>query len=241
MNNPLKHFTKALNKATQTTINKTLKKNKLVKNFRKKRKTILIGFLLLINITLPGILITSSVYSLNNSEEIVYTRKINQISTFQTHEITFNKIAELEVQITNKKIEDKRIEEENKKIEERQNKVDRANNLFRKYGSVMTGYGEIIVRKAEECGGDFRVLIGIAGNESGLGRIPYKLYNPYGYLDGRQYAGWNESLEFLSCVISQRFLQPCNNDLYCIINKYGGPETDKDKWVQNVQFFMNQI
>ncbi|MFS8131073.1 MAG: hypothetical protein ACMG57_03775, partial [Candidatus Dojkabacteria bacterium] len=82
---------------------------------------------------------------------------------------------------------------------------------------------------------------GIAGNESGLGKVPYKKYNPYGYLDGITYTGWNESLSKLSCVISQRFIAPCKSDLYCIIRKYGGPGDNKDLWVRNVSFFMAQV
>lgn len=110
-----------------------------------------------------------------------------------------------------------------------------------RYGSVMAGYGELITRKAYECGGNPRVLIGIAGKESGLGRIPYKLYNPYGYLNGVQYSSWEESLSILSCEISQRFLAPCNNDIYCVIRRYGGPDTDNDKWIRDVTWFINQI
>lgn len=122
-----------------------------------------------------------------------------------------------------------------------QENVAKAETLLATYNSPMQGYGEIIVRRANECGGDYRILLGIAGNESGLGRIPYKLYNPFGYLDGVQYSGWAESLEYLSCRISERFIAPCAGDLTCIINKYGGPDTDKEKWIRNVTWFMNQI
>ncbi len=117
----------------------------------------------------------------------------------------------------------------------------RVENYLKSFGSPMQGYGEIIVRKAVECGGDYKILIGIAGNESGLGKVPYKIYNPYGYLDGIQYTGWKESLSKLSCVISQRFIVPCKSDLYCIIRKYGGPGDNQDLWVRNVSFFMAQV
>ncbi|GAB4285439.1 MAG: hypothetical protein Kow0081_3260 [Candidatus Dojkabacteria bacterium] len=120
-------------------------------------------------------------------------------------------------------------------------RIAKVKRFFESYGAKITGYEEIIVRKAHECGGDYRVLVGIAGNESGLGRIPYKLYNPYGYLNNTQYSSWEESLSILSCEISQRFLAPCNNDLYCIIRKYGGAETNQTKWIQNVTWFMSQV
>lgn len=136
-----------------------------------------------------------------------------------------------------------KIEQRQKIAEkERKEKIDKIEALFASYNSPMQGYGELIFKRVEECGGaDYRVLIGIAGNESGLGRVPYKLYNPYGYLDGKQYADWNESLTYLSCVITQRFLVPCENDLTCIINKYAGPSDDKSQWIRNVTYFMNQL
>lgn len=126
---------------------------------------------------------------------------------------------------------------------ERQDKINRIEALFQRYNSPMQGYAELIFRRVEECGSgvaDYRILIGIAGNESGFGRIPYKLYNPYGYLDGKQYSDWNDSLTFLSCVITQRFIVPCNNDLTCIINRYAGPSDDKSQWIRNVTYFINQ-
>ncbi len=138
-----------------------------------------------------------------------------------------------------------KIEQKQKIAEkERQDKINRIEDLFARYNSPMQGYAELILRRVEDCSNgdaDYRVLIGIAGNESGLGRVPYKLYNPYGYLDGKQYADWNDSLTFLSCVITQRFIVPCNNDLTCIINKYAGPSDDKSQWIRNVTYFINQL
>lgn len=135
------------------------------------------------------------------------------------------------------------VQKQKIEAKERQGKIDRIEALFQRYNSPMQGYGELIFNKVEECGpsADYRIIIAIAGNESGLGRIPYKLYNPFGYLDGKQYADWNDSLSFLPCVITQRFLVPCNNDLVCIINRYAGPSDDKNQWIRNVTWFINQL
>ncbi|MDQ6985297.1 MAG: hypothetical protein Q9M91_05360 [Candidatus Dojkabacteria bacterium] len=123
-----------------------------------------------------------------------------------------------------------------------QKEIERVRSFFYRYGAVLSGTEEIIVRKARECGGDYRLLIGIAGNESGLGRIPYKLYNPYGYLNGVQYSSWEESINTLSCEISRVHLAPCNNELRCVINRYAGnDDTDKELWIKNVTWFMNQV
>lgn len=123
----------------------------------------------------------------------------------------------------------------------RSENVEKLTRFLESYNSPMTPYAETIVRKAEECGGDYRVLAAIAGNESGFGRIPYRLYNPYGYLNNVTYSGWEEALDVLSCRISNEFLDPCDNNLRCIIRRYGGPETDQEKWIRNVTFFINQL
>ncbi|RMD76886.1 hypothetical protein D6810_02700 [Candidatus Dojkabacteria bacterium] len=121
--------------------------------------------------------------------------------------------------------------------------IDRVEKFFSRYngGSVMKGYGRIIVERAYACGGDYRILVGIAGIESGLGRVPYKLYNPFGYLDNVQYESWEHALTVLSCAISKRFIAPCKGDLGCIIQRYGGPDTDREKWIRNVSWFMSQV
>lgn len=142
-----------------------------------------------------------------------------------------NDIAEQIIDFLETKQKEKLIAEQTAKV----------HSFFVRYNSPLVGYEEIIVRKSAECGGDYAVLVGIAGNESGLGKIPYKKYNPYGYLDGIEYSGWEESLNKLSCVISQRFIAPCNGDLTCIINKYAGPADDKDLWIKNVTWFINQV
>lgn len=119
--------------------------------------------------------------------------------------------------------------------------IAKVENFFQNYKASIKGYGDIIVRKAYECGGDYKILVGIAGNESGLGRIPYKKYNPYGFLNGVEYSSWEEALSTLSCEISKKFIAPCNADLYCIIKRYGGPETDQEHWIRSVSWFISQV
>lgn len=201
---------------------------------KKRKRTKIILVLLLLNILIPGLLITSSVYSLGGGNESVYSKRHNLPQPFSEHEVTTAIISQIQNEIVAKK-------EELKRNEERVVNIAKAEALLSKYNSPMKGYAEIIVRAVEECGGDYKVLLGIAGNESGFGRIPYKLYNPFGYLDGVQYSGWEESLRTLSCKIARQYLVPCNNDLSCIIVRYGGTNTNKPKWISNVQFFINQI
>lgn len=124
---------------------------------------------------------------------------------------------------------------------ELQSKVDKVEAIFKRYNSPMQGYGRLLVTEAERCGGDYKIITAIAGNESRFGRIPYKLYNPFGYLDGVKYSGWEESIRILSCKISYQYLVPCQNNVSCVVIKYAGPNDDKEQWVKNINWFMNQI
>lgn len=119
--------------------------------------------------------------------------------------------------------------------------LEKTTAILTKYNSPFKDLGYILVQKTQECGGDYRVLLAIAGNESGFGRIPYKLYNPFGYLNGVQYSGWEEALSVISCKIAKEYLVPCNNSPECIVRRYAGEGDDKEKWVRNIYWFINQI
>ncbi len=123
----------------------------------------------------------------------------------------------------------------------RQEKIDRMEGVMANYNSPMRGLGALIYDKAQECGGDYRIIFAIAGNESGFGRISYKLYNPFGYIDGVQYGSFEDAVNQISCQISKRFLVPCNNDVECIVRTYGGSDTNKPQWIRNINYFMSLI
>lgn len=146
-------------------------------------------------------------------------------------------IPEIKQEIETKRFQ-KISEIEEKVLEEKAAKIEA---LFARYNSPMTGLGRLIINRATECGGDYKIVVAIAGNESGFGRVPYKLYNPFGYLDGVQYANWEDAVNQISCKIAKGFLKPCNNDLTCIIRTYGGDDTDKPKWISNITYFMSQL
>lgn len=191
-----------------------------------------------ITIILTFVTIGFLFYKYSEEERITFNPSVSYISSVTYKpQLEFFPIDPVKDSINKLKVEQKQKIE----AQERQARIDKIEALFKRYNAPMQTYGELVYKRAEECGGDYRVLVGIAGNESAFGRVPYKLYNPYGYLDGKQYADWNDSLTFLSCVISQRFLAPCNNDLRCIINKYAGPSDDKEQWIRNVTYFINQL
>lgn len=124
---------------------------------------------------------------------------------------------------------------------DRQQIIDRVRAFFVSYGSPMAPYVEILVDQSYACGGNYRVLVGIAGSESGLGKKPYKLYNPFGYLNNKQYSSWEEALTELSCKISQQHISKCGEDLSCLVKRYAGPGDDQNLFISKVQWFMNQV
>ncbi len=138
-------------------------------------------------------------------------------------------------------LEAERRAELKRKQQERQAKINKVEAFFASYGAVMQGYAHILVDQADKCGGDYRVLVGIAGSESGLGRIMYKKYNPYGYLDGVQYSSLEEALTVLSCRISQKHIAPCNGNLTCIAERYTGKKDDVSHFIGKVDWFMDQV
>lgn len=119
--------------------------------------------------------------------------------------------------------------------------IERVRNLMTSYGSPLVPYAGIMVDRAKECGGDYRILVGIAGSESGLGRINYKKYNPFGYLNGVQYAGFEDAIYELSCKISQQHLAVCGNDLNCLVRRYAGPQDDAQLFINKVSWFARQV
>jgi hypothetical protein len=123
----------------------------------------------------------------------------------------------------------------------RQKQIQKVRRFFKQYGAPLKGYEEIFVDKSEKCGGDYRVLVGIAGSESGLGRHNYKLYNPFGYLDGVQYPNQKKALEILACKVSEQHISKCGTDLYCLGRRYAGPKDDLDHFVSKVRWFMEQV
>lgn len=124
----------------------------------------------------------------------------------------------------------------------REQAIARVTAFMQSYGSPLAPYAHIIVDQAKACGGSYKVLVGIAGSESGLGRINVLQYNPYGYLDRVQYASYEDALTVLSCRISQQYISKCGDDIFCIARRgYTGPGDDLQHFVSKVAWFASQV
>lgn len=201
----------------------------LIKRFKTLKTTVVLILLSLYLTTFAG-----WVYSVNAYDAKPTTLQNLELGEFDSIFVPQNYTAEI---VNALKIDQEKIIKE----EEIMRKAESVERLMARFNSPMAGYGELIVRRSEECGGDYKIITAIAGNESGFGRIPYKLYNPFGYLDGVQYSGWEEAIYVITCKISERFIKPCNGDLVCIVRTYGGSDTDKEKWVRNIRWFISQL
>jgi len=136
------------------------------------------------------------------------------------------------------KIEQEKIKAEQERIQkERQVKIDNLAGYLKKVKSPMANYAGIIVEEAESCHADYHIITAIAGNESGYGRVPYKLYNPFGYLNKVQYDGWEDSLSDLVCKVAKytnKYL-----DIYTLGKVYGAH--NPEQWEKNVKWHLSQI
>ena len=136
------------------------------------------------------------------------------------------------------KIEQERIKAEQERLrKERQAKIDKLAAYLRKVKSPMADFANIIIEEAESCRADYRIITAIAGNESGYGRVPYKLYNPYGYLNKVQYEGWETSLGDLTCKVAKYTNK--YTDLYTLGKVYGAH--NPEQWEKNIRWHLSQI
>jgi hypothetical protein len=111
------------------------------------------------------------------------------------------------------------------RAEARQSQIDKVTSYLQRKKSPMVPYAAVIVDAATRCGGDFKTLLAIAEVESGLGRQPYKKYNPYGYLNGVQYPDWSTALDRLSCAISKQYSAVYGTDFAAMGKKYAASTT----------------
>lgn len=160
------------------------------------------------------------------------------IRTLQINSATDNQVLN---QAIDRQLEQKRTEIIKARRKTQINKVERLFKKYRNGKSPLIGYGSIIVDQAQACGGDYQILIGIAGSESGLGYSMYKRYNPYGFLNGVQYPNLETALKELSCLVSRNHISVCKTDLTCLARRYTGPKDDKQHFISKIRWFMNQV
>lgn len=181
-------------------------------------------------------------------EEVLGVATQTTIPESKNSGIIIPKPDEDEISLVQEKYTQRLIQEEEERIkkeaEERriQQLLAQATELRRyleSQNAPIATYAETIILSADQCGGDYRLLTAIAMNESGGGRIPYKSYNPYGYLNGIQYSGWDEAITEITCKISNQYLKNGLNTPELLAGPYGAK--NQEKWISNIYYYLNQI
>lgn len=110
------------------------------------------------------------------------------------------------------------------------------------YNSPLTPYVDYILAISEKYGLDWRLLVGIAGNESLFGRVtPYNCYNAWGWgIHSRGtlcFSSWEEGIEKVAKGIKEKYIDQGLTTIELIMTRYapvsvanGYPWADKVKW-----------
>ena len=137
------------------------------------------------------------------------------------------------------KIEQERIKAEEERLRKlRQTKIDKLQGYLASIGSPMAPYAFVVIDETEKCGADYRLITAIAGNESGYGRVPYKLYNPYGFLNDTQYSGWEQALGVLTCKVAN-YTNKYGSNLVTLGKVYGAH--NYEQWAKNINWHLSRI
>ena len=97
------------------------------------------------------------------------------------------------------------------------------------------------IDKANECGVDYKLMIAIAGYESGYGRKPMKKYNPYGWKNGKTYSTFKDAISEITCQFGDKYIKKGLDTVKEISNIYLGKEGNHDAWIKNVTYIKSQI
>lgn len=113
-------------------------------------------------------------------------------------------------------------------------------NYLRNKRSPLEAYAENLIAESRKNNLDWRLVPAITGVESNFGkRIPHKSYNAYGWANGSyKFQSWEESIEKVSSVLNQKYVQKGAVTINKIARIYAPPSTT---WPTKVKFFINQI
>ena len=114
--------------------------------------------------------------------------------------------------------------------------------ILSKNGSPMfASEAQTSIDKANECGVDYKLMIAIAGYESGYGRKPMKKYNPYGWRNGKTYNSFKEAISEITCQFGNKYIKKGRDTVKEISEIYLGSNSNHDAWIKNVSYIRSQI
>lgn len=115
------------------------------------------------------------------------------------------------------------------------------------YHSPLAPYANYILEVSEKYNLDWRLLTGIAGNESLFGRvIPYNSYNAWGWgVHSRgtlKFGSWEEGIEKVAQGLKKNYIDKGLTTIDLIMTKYAPVSVANGyPWADNVRFFMERL
>lgn len=124
--------------------------------------------------------------------------------------------------LTRKQVELERIAEEARKAKEREDKIQRLLAYLKKKGSPAATYeiATIVIDKSAANGADWRVVMAIAGAESGFCKQSF-WHNCFGYLNGVKYPSYAAAFTDLVPKVSRQYAARYGWDFAALAKAYG--------------------
>lgn len=113
--------------------------------------------------------------------------------------------------------------------------------FFKKFRSPLYGYGQKMVEEADRHSTDWRLLAGIAFQESNLcSKIPKNSYNCWGWAiytgqqSGAAFQGYDEAIEKITSGLKRDYYDKGLNSLIQIMSKY--TPSSNGSWADGVEY-----
>jgi len=123
--------------------------------------------------------------------------------------------------------------------------VQQIDAFLHKNGSPMVGLGNVFVAAGRKYGVDPRLVVGIAGAESTLGKYAYRPYNAWGWggRAGHSFGSWEESIAQVTKGLRDGYISQGRTTPATIVSKYAPSSdgNDEAQWASNVGHFMKQL
>jgi len=167
-----------------------------------------------LNFPIPSVL--SKIFTPENKTETI------------VQEITAEELAQLEAERVAKETKEKKV-------------MDLKNYLIGVGNEGFANSSKSILEASERCGVDYKLVVSIAGYESGYGKKPVKKYNPFGWLNGVQYGSWDEAVSDIICDFGSMYSAKGLHDPHQIVQIYVGGNGDKENWANTVTALMKKV
>lgn len=122
--------------------------------------------------------------------------------------------------------------------------IENIDSLLKKRGSPMTGMGSFFVAAGKKYGVDPRLVVSIAGAESGFGvHIPAGTFNAWGWGPGRQLGSWQHAISTVTQGLASGYISQGLKTPEQIVKKYSPASAgnDESQWASNVNSFMHEL